>query len=131
MPRPTTSGAEPHAAAALLIAERARVAGRVDARRGELHALIGVAAIEGRDDEHDPDGATVAFEQSMASGLLTQAVAYLSEVDGAIERLAAGLHGACERCGQTIPADRLEARPTARTCVGCSSGSPGLRKRRR
>jgi DnaK suppressor protein len=130
MPPPTTSAADGRPTAARLIAERARAARQVEARRTELHAIAMVATTEGRDDEHDPDGATVAFEQSMASGLLTQAVAYLSEVDRAIERLAAGVHGACERCGQPIPADRLDAQPTARTCVGCGIVSPGLRKGR-
>jgi len=82
--------------------------------------------MEGRDDEHDPDGATMAFEQSMASGLLAQSVAYLAEVDDALRRLASGLYGACERCGQPISEARLEARPAARRCVSCASDRTAL-----
>ena len=33
---------------------------------------------------------------------------------------ADGSYGTCEACGGPIPAARLEARPTARTCVGCA-----------
>jgi len=108
--------------AAQLIAERAEAMSRVETRRAELEGLAGVAMGEGRDDEHDPDGATLAFEQSLAAGLLAQAVAYLADVDLALERLLAGVHGVCERCGRPIPKARLEARPTARCCVRCATG---------
>jgi DnaK suppressor protein len=125
MPPPTTSP-DQNPTAARLIAERAAAAARVETRRAELEGVAGVAMTEGRDDEHDPDGATVAFEQSLAAGLLAQAVAYLTEVDVALERLSAGLHGVCERCGQPIPEARLEARPTARCCVSCATGRRAL-----
>ncbi|MFC5983603.1 TraR/DksA C4-type zinc finger protein [Knoellia sp. GCM10027209] len=38
----------------------------------------------------------------------------------ALARLEAGSYGICERCGEAIPGERLEARPVARTCVGCA-----------
>jgi len=126
MPPPTTSP-DRDPTTAQLIAERAEAVARVESRRAELEALAGVAMSEGRDDEHDPDGATVAFEQSLAAGLLAQAVAYLTEVDLALERLSAGRHGVCERCGRPIPKARLEARPTARYCVMCATDRPVLR----
>jgi DnaK suppressor protein len=31
-----------------------------------------------------------------------------------------GTYGLCERCGEAILTARLEARPTARTCVACT-----------
>ena len=37
--------------------------------------------------------------------------------------LAAGAYGICERCGRDIPAERLLARPEARTCVACAGRS--------
>ena len=55
------------------------------------------------DDEHDPEGTTIAFERS--------------QVDAALARVEAGTYGICEVCGEPIPDGRLEARPTARTCV--------------
>ncbi|WP_035919026.1 TraR/DksA family transcriptional regulator [Knoellia sinensis] len=71
------------------------------------------------DDEHDPEGATIAFERSQVDALIQQARTQLVEIDAALERLATGTYGICERCGAPIPAARLEARPTARTCVTC------------
>lgn len=45
----------------------------------------------------------------------------LAEIDAALARLDAGTHGTCEACGHPIAADRLAARPTARTCLGCAT----------
>ena len=74
------------------------------------------------DDEHDPEGATIAFERSHVGALVEQARARLAEVDAALARLDAGTYGACERCGEPIGSGRLEARPTARHCVDCAGG---------
>jgi len=45
---------------------------------------------------------------------------HLGEVDAALRRLDDGSYGTCEGCGTPVPDARLEARPTARTCVGCT-----------
>ena len=47
-----------------------------------------------------------------------------AEITAARERLAEGTYGTCERCGGRIGEGRLEARPTARTCIACA-GRPG------
>ncbi len=72
------------------------------------------------DDEHDPEGATIAFERSQVDALVRQARARLPEVDAALERIAEGIYGVCLECGRPIAAARLEARPTAATCVECA-----------
>ena len=43
----------------------------------------------------------------------------LAEITAARGRLADGTFGTCTGCGQAIPADRLEFRPWAGTCVSC------------
>jgi DnaK suppressor protein len=74
------------------------------------------------DDEHDPEGATIAFERSQLSALLRQAREHLDEVEAAQRRLRDGSYGRCEVCGAAIAAARLAARPVASTCVGCAAG---------
>jgi DnaK suppressor protein len=69
------------------------------------------------DDEHDPEGQTIAFERAQLSALTAQARAHLEEIDAALRRVADGSYGVCEVCGRPINPGRLEARPTARTCV--------------
>lgn len=39
----------------------------------------------------------------------------------ALERVANGTYGTCERCGGTIPYGRLLVMPEARTCVACGA----------
>ena len=43
----------------------------------------------------------------------------LREVQGALERMDAGSYGICQRCGQPIAEERLEALPATRLCIGC------------
>ena len=74
------------------------------------------------DDEHDPEGATIAFERSQVGALITQARDHLAELDAAEARVADGSYGICEGCGRPIAPERLEARPVARTCVTCAAG---------
>ncbi|WP_341927907.1 TraR/DksA C4-type zinc finger protein [Nocardioides psychrotolerans] len=105
---------------ARLEAERRRTASRLASLRGDFDAVVAASRDTNADDEHDPEGATIAFERSQVDALVHQAVAHLAEVDAALARLDAGTYGTCEVCGRSIPAGRLEARPMARTCVGCA-----------
>jgi RNA polymerase-binding protein DksA len=70
--------------------------------------------------EHDPEGQTIAFERAQLSALLDQARRHLTDVDRALEQLQDGTYGVCQRCGEPIGADRLEARPVATTCIRCA-----------
>lgn len=69
------------------------------------------------DDEHDPEGSTIAFELSQASTLLRESTHRLQEIDSALQRLDDGTYGICAACGEPIPEGRLEIRPWARYCV--------------
>jgi DnaK suppressor protein len=43
----------------------------------------------------------------------------LAETTQALNRIANGTYGRCERCQAEIPPERLEIRPHARYCVPC------------
>lgn len=81
------------------------------------------AAREGdnSDDEHDPEGATLAFERSQAATLLDQSRARLQDIAEAVTRLDNGEFGICVDCGITIAEARLEIRPYAARCVDCAA----------
>jgi len=104
----------------MLLAERARVRQRIAALEREFAGIAEAASGAGTDDEHDPEGATLAFERQHTAALLAQAREQLAAADAALGRLEAGRYGVCERCGQPIGEDRLAARPAARTCIGCA-----------
>ena len=92
---------------------------RLAALTGDFDRIVEASRDSNADDEHDPEGATIAFERSQVDALVQQAHAHLAEVESALARVDDGTWGRCERCGGQIAAARLEARPTARTCVTC------------
>ena len=105
----------------VLAAERADVVGRIVELRRELDQLVQASVGANADDEHDPEGATIAFERAQLSSLLAAAERRSAEIDRTVASLDAGTYGQCERCGQPIGAERLAARPRATTCVTCAS----------
>jgi RNA polymerase-binding transcription factor DksA len=104
-------------AADSLAAERASTQARIAALEAQVAGIVETASASSGDDEHDPEGQTVAYDRAQAQALLAQARADLSEIDAAFERLDAGTYGVCEVCGRPLPGERLEARPAARRCV--------------
>ena len=103
-----------------LAAERRRTVERLERLRADHEGIVAASLNSNADDEHDPEGATIAFERSQVETLVRQLGQHLADLDAAERRLAEGRYGTCERCGAQIPGERLEARPEARTCVGCS-----------
>jgi RNA polymerase-binding transcription factor DksA len=87
---------------------------------GELHGLFDASRAANTDDEHDPEGSTIAFERAQLTAVLEATRRRLAELDSALRRLDLGTYGVCERCGDPIPEGRLAARPSSRTCVGCA-----------
>ncbi len=105
----------------LLEAERQAALDRLASLERDHAGIVEAAGSANNDDEHDPEGATIAFEREHVAALLDQTREHLSQVDAALRRLAEGRYGQCERCGQPIAAGRLEARPTATLCIRCAS----------
>lgn len=106
---------------ALLTAEREETLARLTALREDYSGVVDASRDTNADDEHDPEGHTIAFERSQTGALVCQAEHHLAEVDAALGRVEAGSWGRCEVCGEPIPAARLEVRPTARRCVAHAS----------
>ena len=106
----------------VLMAERAQAVRRAAALEREFAQLAEAATAGGTDDEHDPEGATLAFERQHTAALLDQAREQVAAIDTALGRLADGRYGRCDRCGQPIGEERLAARPAAVTCVRCAAG---------
>jgi DnaK suppressor protein len=103
-----------------LMAERTHAAERLVALEAEFGVLVDAGTGTNIDDEHDPEGATIAFERARVGALLDQARGHLADIDDALRRLDHGGYGVCERCGHAIAPERLAARPVARTCISCA-----------
>jgi RNA polymerase-binding transcription factor DksA len=101
----------------LLEEERARKLALLPALRADISSANAARLDSNVDDEHDPEGATIAFELSQASALLSQSSSALAEVDAALQRIMDGTYGVCAVCGRPIPEGRLEARPWTPFCL--------------
>jgi DnaK suppressor protein len=108
---------------ARLAAERRQTLRRLAGLTDDFDAVVAASRDTNADDEHDPEGATIAFERSQVSALARQAELHLAEVDSALKRLDGGTYGICEECSAPIGAERLAARPTARVCIGCATAT--------
>ena len=62
-------------------------------------------------------------ETAEVLALVEQLAAHRRDVVAALDRIEAGTFGTCERCGNQIPEERLEARPTATLCVACKQAT--------
>jgi DnaK suppressor protein len=105
----------------LLNEERTTTLNRIGAMTAEFDEIVAATAGSNTDDEHDPEGSTIAFERAQVSALLLEAQAYLAELDRALAKVDAGRYGTCERCGAPIGAERLAARPATESCVSCAA----------
>jgi RNA polymerase-binding protein DksA len=104
-----------------LTQERTRTEQRLADLTGDYAGIVEASADSNADDEHDPEGATIAFERSQVGALVQQARTHLAEIDAALARVEDGSYGVCESCGGPIAPGRLEARPVARTCISCAA----------
>jgi DnaK suppressor protein len=108
------------AAAGRLALDRAAARARLQAMDREYEEIVAASADANSDDEHDPEGATIAFERAQLGALRDQARRRLDDIDRALARTHRGQYGICEGCGRSIAAHRLAARPAARTCIDCA-----------
>ncbi|SDC38372.1 TraR/DksA C4-type zinc finger protein [Shouchella lonarensis] len=72
-------------------------------------------------DNHPADTATASFEYDRDAVLHKQVEDELHEVRRALAKFADGTYGICEKTGEMIPYERLEAYPTARTVAAYRS----------
>ena len=103
-----------------LQAEQAAARAQIEALTREFDEVVAASRSSNADDEHDPEGATIAFERQQVVALLEQARRRLADVEAAIRNVESGIYGICETCGRPIAAERLAARPAARSCIDCA-----------
>ncbi len=101
--------------------ERTRVVRQITSLQESFDGIVAAAADVATDDEHDPEGHTIAWERQQVAALLESARNRLADLDLAIRRVEGGDYGRCEACGRPIPDERLEAVPTASRCVACAT----------
>jgi RNA polymerase-binding transcription factor DksA len=103
-----------------LVRARLDAAAQIDALTGQWQGIVDASRTSNADDEHDPEGPTIAFERAQVAALLAGARQRLADIDDALLRWDQGRYGVCEVCGRPVAPARLAVRPAARTCVTCA-----------
>lgn len=113
---------DPGPAKQRLAAEREQTLNRLAELEREFAAIVTSASegSAGGDDEHDPEGATVAFERQHVAALVAQAHDHLAAIDAALRKIDSGIYEICDICGGPIGEERLAARPASLICVRCA-----------
>jgi DnaK suppressor protein len=81
-----------------------------------------VATMRDNTDRGPGDEADNAATHGQLDEQVTLAYALRAQLDGlaaAVTRCESGAYGRCERCHESIPAERLELFPAATHCVSC------------
>lgn len=126
------TGIAEHHAAALTSRQRTSLRNHLAGDREQTRLLIDRLAQEmdkfltarrdsPTDDEHDPEGPTLAFERSQSQAMLAQSRQHLAEIDAALSRMDVGKYGLCTSCGRAIAIGRLQVRPQAGLCITCAA----------
>jgi RNA polymerase-binding transcription factor DksA len=103
-----------------LLADRRSITSVIESSKESMASFIAARRDVEVDDEHDPEGSTLAMQYSESSALLEHSRRHLDEVNAALGKMTNGRYGSCELCGVNIPLARLEARPFAAHCVRCA-----------
>jgi DnaK suppressor protein len=88
---------------------------RLEQWRGALEAQLRLAL------EQEPDPPPGSLEDILRQA----AAAQMREIEAALIRIQQGIYGTCQRCGELLPAQRLQATPWARWCFPCQAAALG------
>jgi DnaK suppressor protein len=100
--------------------ERSAVLESIRRLTGDFDEVVANSEASNADDEHDPEGATIAYERTQIAARIEEARASLEAVNRAMAQLSDGHYGECSVCGSPISPERLEALPTTDVCIRCA-----------
>jgi DnaK suppressor protein len=104
-----------------LVTERNRLLAIIDGLDEQLEQLSVSEAGEHPAGNHLADIGSDLGEQETMMTLESNEREILAQVERALQRFDEGVYGQCERCGQPIPFERLEALPYATRCIQCQA----------
>jgi DnaK suppressor protein len=99
----------------ILSAQREKLLGNVQkALKGDVH-------LDPDDFPDEIDTASSEVGLAFIGRLRERERGLLNKIDGALRKIADGVYGECESCGEEIGMKRLEARPVAELCIDCKA----------
>jgi RNA polymerase-binding transcription factor DksA len=112
---------ERRALRAAIVADLDRLDAQITSLTRAFDDIVAANEQANTDDEHDPEGTTIAFERSQVSALLRQARDDRDALRATLHRVDDDLgYGVCTECRGFIGVDRLLALPAATKCIACA-----------
>jgi DnaK suppressor protein len=102
-------------------AEQQRTARQVESLEAVVASIVEAAELTSTDDEHDPEGATIAYERAQAIALLRRAREDLDALVVTRRQLESTRVVVCSVCGGTIDLERVATLPTTSRCIRCAA----------
>ena len=102
-------------------AEQERTGRQIASLEAIVAGIVEASELISTDDEHDPEGATIAYERAQASALLRQARADRDALLVTRRRLELSQRVVCAVWGRNIDFERVAAVPTTSRCVRCAA----------
>ena len=110
---PTLTSRDRRALRSRVLAELIQLEEQIESLSRSFDDIVAAAAQSNVDDEHDPEGTTIAFERQQVAALLRQATADHAAMIAARDRI--------DHCRGFIGVERLLALPSAHRCIACAS----------
>jgi DnaK suppressor protein len=107
-------------ARAAITAELTRARAQGVSLSQQFDDIVAAAELSNADDEHDPEGTTIAFERSQVSALLKQVRHDVDALERTLATVDDEAFGTCEHCSRSIGIERIVALPATRRCVQCA-----------
>jgi RNA polymerase-binding transcription factor DksA len=106
-----------------LLLSRADVVSNVDQLRSNLEITTNADETGSESDipTHDADSGTALFDRERDESMLLDFEGRLEEIDRALQKIAEGTYGVCDRDGKIISPERLLAIPEATLCIECQA----------
>ena len=102
-------------------AEQQRTARQIESLERVVASIVEASELTSTDDEHDPEGATIAYERAQAIALLRQAREDLDALAVTRMQLESAQEVVCSVCGCTIDLERVATLPTTSRCIRCAA----------
>lgn len=102
-----------------LLVRRTELTGDLDHLESELRDLSIEQDAEGGSGNHYADDGSSLGEQERIGTMKANFLEQLAQIGQALERIEDGTYGTCQRCGQSIADERLEALPYTAFCIDC------------
>ena len=106
---------------AIVTVAQERTAHQVASLEATVAAIVEGSELTSTDDEHDPEGATIAYERAQATALLRQAREDCDALAITRSHLEERQRPVCTVCHREIDLERVAALPTTTRCIGCAT----------